>query len=180
MFLAPSDEFGRPASDASLEGLTGLGRRARVVSRQPSRRAQKSIRPSSSVARSGRVPLVHGDALWAGDVQLGGIAIGEAEPWAEPDASPGEVRLGGVEVWDPVDEHRLLAVEVLGEEQLRAVDGETEHRNASAEGFDGEHDLGPEPLDVVGELSGHVGAREVDELQLIEHLNRLPHPVPVR
>jgi hypothetical protein len=32
---------------------------------------------------------------------------------------------------------------MLGQEQLRAGDGETKHRHASIEGFDGVHDLGP-------------------------------------
>jgi hypothetical protein len=88
---------------------------------------------------------------------------------AEPDTSSSEIGLGRVEVWDPVDEHRLLTVQMLSEEQLRARDSETEHRDASVKGFDGVHDLGPEPLDVVGDLSADVGTWAVDELQLIEH-----------
>jgi hypothetical protein len=127
---------------------------------RPAGRAASRIHPTHDAGRPfGSRPLVHGDALGAGDLQLGGIAIGELEARAEPHTPSGEIRLGRVEVRDPVDEHRLLTVQVLGEEQLRAIDGESKHRNASVEPFDGEHDLGAEPLDVVRELRGDVGAR---------------------
>jgi len=94
---------------------------------------------------------------------------GKPKRGVQPDTSSGEFRLGRLEVRDPVHEHRLIAVEMLGEEQLRAGDGETKHGDASTEGFDGVHHLGPQPLRVVGELSGHIGTRAVKELQLLEH-----------
>jgi hypothetical protein len=105
-------------------------------------RLRSEVLPASScAARSGLARWY--TALRAGNLPLGGIAVGELEAWAEPDTSSGEIGLGRIEVRDPVDENGPLTVQVLGEEQCESAVGEPNRRDPSCERFDGVHHRRP-------------------------------------
>src|SRR5436190_24296697 len=71
--------------------------------------------------------LVDRDALRPGQLDLRGVTIGEPEPRPHGRPSASELVLCRREVGYAVDEHRLVAVEVLGEQQLRSVARQAEH-----------------------------------------------------
>jgi hypothetical protein len=74
-----------------------------------------------------------------------------------------------MEIVDAVDENWLVAVKMSGEQQRGRIRRQPNHRHACPKGLDGEHDLGAQPTGEVLQVGGDVAARQVDEVEPIEH-----------
>jgi hypothetical protein len=72
-------------------------------------------------------------------------------------------------VGDPVDEHGLVAIEVTGQQDLRSGAAEAEGGDGGVHGPHGPQQFGAQSLDVVGGDGVDVAARDVDEVERLEH-----------
>jgi hypothetical protein len=75
---------------------------------------------------------------------------------------------GRFEVRDAIDEHRLVALEMTGQEQRGRISGEANHRDPRLERLDREDQVRAEPLGEVSDVGLDVAAREVDEVEAVE------------
>lgn len=92
---------------------------------------------------------------------------------AEVDPPVPELCDGLVEILDAVDEDRLVALEMPGEQERGRSRGQPHHRHAGAERLDGEYELRAQPTGEVLHIGGDVPARRVDEVKPIEHSESL-------
>ena len=83
-------------------------------------------------------------------------------------AAPGEVLHRLLEIRNPVDEDGPVALNMVGQEQVRRACREFEHRHACAHPLDRKHQPRPEDVDEIGGIGGNVAAGRVDVLELFE------------
>src|SRR5688572_18007932 len=95
--------------------------------------------------------------------------LGDLQPRSLLPTAGLELRDGCLQVCYSVDEHRPVALQVVGEDELRGTVGKLQQRDAGAHALDGEHDARAEHLLEVILLSGNITARAVDIVEPLEH-----------
>jgi hypothetical protein len=75
---------------------------------------------------------------------------------------------GGVEVGHPVHQDGMLAFDVVGQQQQRWARGELDGGDSGAHAFDREDYPAAQDLGEVAEVSGHISAWHVHEVELLE------------
>jgi hypothetical protein len=88
---------------------------------------------------------------------------------ADLDAPILQLGNGQREVGDPVDEHRLVALEMTRQQQRWRVGAKSNHRHPRPERLDRKHKLRAHLIGEVLKIGCHVPAGEVDELEPVEH-----------
>ena len=92
---------------------------------------------------------------------------------AELDLAVAELRDCLIEILDAVEQDRLVALEMPGEQERGRIPGQPHHRHACPEGLDGERELRAQPTGEVVHVGGDVPAWQVDEVKPIEHSESL-------
>src|SRR5829696_646654 len=165
----------------SLPG-TNVGRNPSGTNRRrfwPARRTRMppggsevaATRQAAAAVRMGR--LVNRQALGTRREQLNTCSVRHLEAAADVAVTLLELVDRHLEVGHAKDQNRLIAVEVFGQHQPRRVRCEPDHGNSSAEAFNGEDELCAQAVRVVLDVGGHVAARLVDEVELLEHAGAL-------
>src|SRR5215218_1104195 len=126
-----------------------------------------ATRQAAAAVRMGR--LVNRQALGSRREQLNTCSVRHLEAAADVAVTLLELVDRHLEVGHAKDQNRLIAVEVFGQHQPRRVRCEPDHGNSSAEAFNGEDELCAQAVRVVLDVGGHVAARLVDEVELLEH-----------
>ena len=113
--------------------------------------------------------LVERDPLWARVGQFSTRTVWDLEPHCDLHLAPAQLRDRPLELGHAIDQDRLIAVEMPGEQQGRRMRVQPHHRHPCPERLDREHQFCAQATAEMDQVGGHVTAGEVDEVEPIEH-----------
>lgn len=93
----------------------------------------------------------------------------DSEPRLDLDAVRLEMVDRLLQILDPVDEHRLISLQMPRKQNCRLPLSQPNHRHPRPERLNRERRPCPKALGEVGKVGGDVAAWEVDEVELVEH-----------
>lgn len=116
----------------------------------------------------GTSQLIDGDAVTPGCLERAAWSVRYLEGSLTLPATTLELCQRPFEIAHPEDQNGTLALEVIGEQEVRRLLRELDHRDASAHSFDREDDPSPKDVGEVLAIGGDVAARHVDEVEPFE------------
>ena len=114
-------------------------------------------------------PLIQGNPLRPRVGHLDAAPVRDLKIHADLDVTVAELCDCPIEILDPVHEDWLVALEMAREQKRGRIRGQSHHRHPCPERLDREYRFRPQPMGEVFQVAGDVPARQVDEVEPIEH-----------